>query len=106
MNDAELNRIWDVSARTMEITTRELYIEGAKRDRWTWSGDARQSYLMGYYLFDDSRLARDTLFYQRGGDPVVMHINQIMDYTEQAEHDDAPDSAACCCRHWDERWWM
>ena len=80
-SDELLNRIWDVSARTMELTTRELYIEGAKRDRWTWSGDARQSYLMGYYLFGDSRLARDTLFYQRGGDPVVMHINQIMDYT-------------------------
>ena len=80
-SDERLNRIWEVSARTMELTTRELYIEGAKRDRWTWSGDARQSYLMGYYLFGDSRLARDTLFYQRGGDPVVMHINQIMDYT-------------------------
>ena len=80
-SDERLNRIWDVSARTLELTTRELYIEGAKRDRWIWSGDARQSYLMGYYLFGDSRLARDTLFYQRGGDPVVMHINQIMDYT-------------------------
>ena len=80
-SDERLNRIWEVSARTLELTTRELYIEGAKRDRWTWSGDARQSYLMGYYLFGDSRLARDTLFYQRGGDPVAMHINQIMDYT-------------------------
>ena len=80
-SDELLNRIWDVSARTLEITSRELYIEGAKRDRWTWSGDARQSYLMGYYLFSESWLAKDTLFYQRGGDPVVMHINQIMDYT-------------------------
>ena len=34
------------------------------------------------------------------------YINQILNYTEDAEHDDAPDSAACCCRHWDERWWM
>ena len=79
--DERLNRIWEVSARTLELTTREIYIEGAKRDRWTWSGDARQSYLMGYYLFGDCGLAKDTLFYQRGGDPVVMHINQIMDYT-------------------------
>jgi hypothetical protein len=80
-SDERLNRIWDVSARTLELTTRELYIEGVKRDRWTWSGDARQSYLMGYYLFGDSTLAKDTLFYQRGGDPVAMHVNQIMDYT-------------------------
>ncbi len=26
------------------------------------------------------------------------YINQILDYTEHAEHDDAPDSAACVCR--------
>lgn len=26
------------------------------------------------------------------------YIDQIMDYTEDAEHDDAPDSAACICR--------
>lgn len=26
------------------------------------------------------------------------YLNQIMDYTEDAEHDDAPDSAACVCR--------
>ena len=31
------------------------------------------------------------------------YINQIMDYTEQAEHDDAPDSAACVCRILDRR---
>ena len=33
------------------------------------------------------------------------YINQIMDYTEEAEHDDAPDSAAVCCRVLDSRWW-
>jgi len=26
------------------------------------------------------------------------YIAQIMDYTPDADHDDAPDSAACCCR--------
>jgi hypothetical protein len=31
------------------------------------------------------------------------YINQIMDYTEDAEHDDAPDSAACVCRYYDRR---
>lgn len=33
------------------------------------------------------------------------YINQIMDYTEDAEHDDAPDSAAVCCRYWNDKWW-
>ena len=31
------------------------------------------------------------------------YITQIMDYTDAAEHDDAPDSAACCARYWDRR---
>ena len=29
------------------------------------------------------------------------YIDQIMDYTEDAEHDDAPDSASCLCRYFD-----
>jgi hypothetical protein len=36
-----------------------------------------------------------------GTDPA--YITQIMDYNEQAEHDDAPDSAACICRVLDRR---
>jgi hypothetical protein len=31
------------------------------------------------------------------------YVEQIMAYTEQAEHDDAPDSAACICRYYDPR---
>lgn len=36
-----------------------------------------------------------------GTDPE--YINQIMDYTEDAEHDDAPDSASVMCRYWDKK---
>ena len=36
-----------------------------------------------------------------GTDPE--YLNQIMDYTEDAEHDDAPDSAACVCRLFDRK---
>ena len=36
-----------------------------------------------------------------GTDPA--YISQIHDYTEDAEHDDAPDSAACICRIFDRR---
>lgn len=31
------------------------------------------------------------------------YLAQIMDYTEDAEHDDAPDSAACICRIFDKK---
>ncbi len=43
------------------------------------------------------------IVFLRGTDPE--YINQIMDYTENAEHDDAADSAACICRYWDDRDW-
>lgn len=31
------------------------------------------------------------------------YMDQILDFTDSAEHDDAPDSAACCCRVLDKR---
>lgn len=80
-NDQLLNNIWKVAAYTMDLTTREFFVDGIKRDRWTWSGDAIQSYLMNYYLRFDSDCVRRTIRQLRGKDPVTAHINTIMDYT-------------------------
>lgn len=80
-NDERLNKIWDVSAYTLHLTTREFFIDGIKRDRWMWSGDACQSYLMNYYLFFDAPSVSRTTYALRGKDPVTSHINTIMDYT-------------------------
>ena len=80
-NDDLLNKIWEVGAYTMHLTTRELFIDGIKRDRWAWSGDASQSYLMNYYLFNDNPTVQRTMQYLRGKDPVTSHLNTIMDYT-------------------------
>ncbi|MFD0990046.1 alpha-rhamnosidase [Mariniflexile jejuense] len=80
-SDDLLNNIWDVSAYTMHLTTREFFIDGIKRDRWIWSGDAYQSYLMNYYLFFDSPSVERTLLALRGKEPVTAHINIIMDYS-------------------------
>jgi hypothetical protein len=80
-SDDLLNDIWDVSAYTMHLTTREFFIDGIKRDRWVWSGDAHQSYLMNYYLFYDSPSVERTLLALRGKEPVTAHINIIMDYS-------------------------
>ena len=41
------------------------------------------------------------IVFLEGTDPE--YIRQILDYSEDAEHDDAPDSAACCCRILDKR---
>lgn len=77
----DLNKIWEVGAYTLDLTTREFFLDGIKRDRWTWSGDAIQSYLMNYYLRFDSRCVRRTIRQLRGKDPVTAHVNTIMDYS-------------------------
>ena len=80
-SDDDINRIWEVAAYTMDLTTREFFMDGIKRDRWTWSGDAIQSYLMNYYLRFDTECVKRTIRQLRGKDPVTAHINTIMDYT-------------------------
>ena len=80
-NDEEINKIWKVAAYTMDLTTREFFMDGIKRDRWTWSGDAIQSYLMNYYLRFDTECVKRTIRQLRGKDPVTAHVNTIMDYT-------------------------
>ncbi len=80
-SDEELNKIWDISAYTLHLNTREFFLDGIKRDRWIWSGDANQSYLMNYYLFFDDPAVKRTVWALRGGDPVETHINTILDYS-------------------------
>ena len=80
-SDEEINKIWQVGAYTMDLTTREFFMDGIKRDRWTWSGDAIQSYLMNYYLRFDTECVKRTIRQLRGKDPVTAHVNTIMDYT-------------------------
>jgi len=80
-SDPQINEIWNVAAYTFHLNTREFFIDGIKRDRWVWSGDAYQSYLMNYYLFFDSATVTRTLWALRGKDPVTSHINTIMDYS-------------------------
>ena len=80
-SDSLLNRIYDVSLYTLHLNTREFFLDGIKRDRWVWSGDAYQSYLMNFYTFFDENVNKRTLYALRGHDPVETHINTILDYS-------------------------
>lgn len=80
-NDEEVNQIYEVAKYTFHLSTREFFIDGIKRDRWIWSGDAYQSYLMNYYLTNDNETVKRTILALRGKDPITSHINTIMDYT-------------------------
>lgn len=80
-SDSLINQIYDIAKYTLHLSTREFFIDGIKRDRWVWSGDAYQSYLMNYYLMNDNGSVKRTIYALRGKDPVTAHINTIMDYT-------------------------
>lgn len=76
-----VNTIYKTCAYTMLLNTREAFFDGIKRDRWVWSGDAYQSYLVNYYLYNDKDAVRRTIRMLRGRDPIKKHINTICDYT-------------------------
>jgi alpha-L-rhamnosidase len=80
-SDTLLNQIYRTSLYTLHLNTREFHLDGIKRDRWVWSGDAYQSYLMNFYTFFDEEVNKRTINALRGHDPVETHINTILDYS-------------------------
>lgn len=80
-SDKVLEKIFDVSVYTLELCKKEFFLDGAKRDRWAWSGDAYQSYLVNYYSFCDDETVQRTILALKGKAPIKTHINHIMDYT-------------------------
>ena len=79
-SDAALNEIYKISKRTLHLCCREFFVDGIKRDKWVWSGDAYQSYLFNYYSFFDCNIVKKTIIALRGQDPVESNINTILDY--------------------------
>ena len=77
----ELEKIIATCAYTFHLNSREFLLDGIKRDRWCWSGDAYQSYLVNDYLFADRALNRRTITALYGKPPYYEHINTINDYS-------------------------
>ena len=80
-DDEELNRIFDVAAYTFSLCSGAFLIDGVKRDKWIWGGDAYQSLFVNRYLTGDADVERRTLLALRGNDPVTTHVNTILDYS-------------------------
>ncbi|MCM3634639.1 amylo-alpha-1,6-glucosidase [Paenibacillus camelliae] len=80
-SDPKLNEIYEMGLYTLHLNTREFFLDGIKRDFWVWSGDAYQAFLMNYYSFFDLDVTRRTLIALRGKDPLVRHMNTILDYS-------------------------
>ncbi|MDO4294239.1 MAG: alpha-L-rhamnosidase [Eubacteriales bacterium] len=79
--DRQLEQIWQVCEETFRLCSGVFFIDGIKRDRWIWSGDALQSYLVNFYLMFDEEINKRTILGLRGDDPVRQHINTIVDYS-------------------------
>ncbi len=80
-DDALLNRIWDISVETFRLCSGLFFIDGIKRDRWIWSGDAYQSYFVNQYLFFDEEINKRTIRALRGNTEITQHLNTIVDYS-------------------------
>ncbi|HBA68390.1 MAG TPA: alpha-L-rhamnosidase [Lachnospiraceae bacterium] len=80
-SDKLINRIWSVAEHTFSLCSGIFFIDGIKRDKWIWGGDAYQSFFVNQYLMADADINRRTLLALRGNDPMTTHINTILDYT-------------------------
>lgn len=79
--DSVLDQIWSVAEHTFRLCSGIFFIDGVKRDRWIWSGDAYQSFFVNRYLMADPDIDQRTLLALRGNDPMTTHINTIVDYS-------------------------
>ncbi len=77
----EVEHIWNICAYTLHLNSREFFLDGIKRDRWVWSGDAYQSYLVSRYLYFDTEIIKRTIIALLGKPPYEQHINTINDYS-------------------------
>lgn len=80
-DEEEFDRIWQIAVRTFGLCCGPFIIDGIKRDKWIWSGDAYQSYFTNQYLFFDRELEQRTIRALRGSSPLKRHINTILDYS-------------------------
>lgn len=80
-DDETLNRIFDVAVETFRQCSGMFFIDGIKRDRWVWSGDAYQSYVVNPYIFFDKEINERTLVQLRGNLGIRQHLNTIVDYS-------------------------
>lgn len=80
-DNPEIKKIWDICSYTFHLNSRECFLDGIKRDRWVWSGDAYQSFKINRYLYNDPDISERTITALLGKPPYKTHINTINDYS-------------------------
>lgn len=79
-DDKKINQIYNVAKRTLEVTSREFFIDGPKRDRWVWAGDALQSAWFDFYTFFDKEIVKRTIRAIIGKQEIRSNMTGILDY--------------------------
>ena len=77
----ELNDIFALCTYTFHLNSREFFLDGIKRDRWVWSGDAYQSFMINRSLYADADITERTIRALLGKPPYRIHVNTINDYS-------------------------
>lgn len=80
-NDEMVNRIWNISQNTFKLCSDLFFIDGIKRDRWIWGGDAFQDNYINQYSYFNEDIDARTIIALRGHDEVKQQINTIVDYS-------------------------
>ena len=80
-DDPLLTKVWEICARAFHLNSREFFLDGIKRDHWVWSGDAYQSHMVNWYLYNDAAITKRTIRALLDKQPYRMHINTINDYS-------------------------
>lgn len=70
-DDAFLNRLWEMSARTLYVTMRDNYMDCPDRERAQWWGDVTNESMMAFYALHPSSYA----LYRKGVDTTVGWID-------------------------------
>lgn len=76
-----MNEIWKTSQTTYDLCSDWFFIDGVKRDRWIWAGDAYQTNFINQYSNFDEEVDKRTIIALRGHDGIQQHINTIVDYS-------------------------
>ena len=76
-----LQKIYDVARYTFSLCAREFYLDGLKRDRWLWGGDAYEAEKAEYYYRHDTDKIKRSIVALLGKSPVCRYVNHIMDFT-------------------------
>ena len=88
---------------TCEDNSDRGFLCDAIRKRGLWAGTYHESQNKKIKILTYLRAYWCNIVFLQGSDPA--YIRQIVEYTETAEHDDAPDSAATMCRFFETFRW-